>query len=146
MNALIVPTWLSGDIYRLLLINGWQIFVTTLKVLEGEWISDRGKAKVRYSVTFQNLKGCGKNICPPFMSNNLYPSKVLSLYKIHYTSGYKIYLCNSKCRRTTSHQGSSNYIGIKFFIGGILITQEAWLSLFWLSTWFLNSQLAFLSR
>merc|ERR1711954_214693 len=64
------------EIYRLLLLKGYQIFVTTLKVLEGD-------ASGRYSVTFQNLKGCGQNICYPFLSNNLY------LPKHHATGRYQ---------------------------------------------------------
>ena len=43
-------------------MNGGHIFVTSLKVLEGDRIFDRGAAEVKYSVTFQNLKAGGNNI------------------------------------------------------------------------------------
>ena len=53
-------------------MNGGQIFVTSLKVFEGDRIFDRSEAEVKYSVTFQNLKAGGKNIWPPFINNKQY--------------------------------------------------------------------------
>ena len=53
-------------------MNGGHIFVTSLKVLEGDRIFDRSKAEVKYCVTFQNLKAGGKNIWPPFINNKHY--------------------------------------------------------------------------
>ena len=50
-------------------MNGGHIFVTSLKVLEGDRIFDRSEAEVKYCVTFQNLKAGGKNIWPPFINN-----------------------------------------------------------------------------
>ena len=47
-------------------MNGGHIFVTSLKVLEGDRIFDRSEAEVKYSVTFQNLKAGGK---PTYMAS-----------------------------------------------------------------------------
>ena len=52
-------------------MNGGHIFVTSLKVLEGDRIFDRSEAEVKYCVTFQNQAG-GKNIWPPFNNNKQY--------------------------------------------------------------------------
>ena len=77
-----------------------------LYVIAHKWIVDIyhnpegfGRWLGRYSVTFQNLKGCGKNICHPFMSNNLYiidRTNVFSYFLCEKASQflqYKILLC-----------------------------------------------------